>query len=85
MLRWRFFQIRLVSRPNVEEALPSLMESSWSTVVFFVIVDPRYVNLSTFSSVVSSIVKVEVSLDCDIVTVFFRLIVRPNLSHDLEK
>ena len=61
------------------------MESFYSTVVFVVMVNPGYVGFSTFSRVMTSIVKWQLSLDFDIVTVFLRLIIRSNLLHDLEK
>ena len=52
--------------------MPSRVESSWSTVIFLVVmVDSIYVNFVTFLRDVSLIVKT--------------VTVRPNLSHDLEK
>ena len=79
----RFCHTRWFRQLNVGEVLPSRMESSWSTGVFLVRVDLRYVNFFTFLRVVSSIVKWQVSLDCGIV--FLRLLARPNLLHDLKK
>ena len=64
----------------MDDALPSLVDISSSTVVFLERVEPRYVNLSTSSSVVSLIVKRCVTFDCDMVTVFLRLIVKTKLA-----
>ena len=83
--RWWFLQTRLVRRPKVVADFPSLVDNSASIVVFRVMVDPRYVNRSTSSRGVLLMVKVCEFAAWDRVTVFFRLIVSPNHSHDSEK